>query len=151
MKEKIIVKPMNPLIYQRAIDDEVKRFKNMQETEILAEEQNSYSLKSQKVLGDDETVSSCETVDLKLDLDIDDNNDNVSVSSVISEEKRPVEKVLNEDYGYLLSMQIRTLTQKKFLELQKLSKKKNEELEFIKNITPDKLWLKDLEELESKL
>lgn len=160
MKELIIIKPMNPLIYQKAIDNEVKRFKNMKESEILDEEHEKFEsksdIKTKDFLNDDVTVSSCGTnksdsINSNLNLLDEIDDDNESINCVISEEKRPVEKILNEDYGYLLSMQIRTLTEKKFIELQKLSEKKKKELDYIAKITPKQLWLKDLDELESKL
>jgi hypothetical protein len=66
-------------------------------------------------------------------------------------ETRETKKILNEDFGYLVSMQIRTLTQEKADELQSQRDKKQAEMDFLKRTTPKEMWKKDLDELSDAL
>lgn len=61
----------------------------------------------------------------------------------------------NEDtnyssYSYLLNMNIRSFTKQKLDSLQKEIDKLEIELEIMKKITPNEMWLKELEEFESE-
>ena len=66
-------------------------------------------------------------------------------------ETREATKILNEDYGYLVSLQIRTLTQEKVAELEAQRKRKFDELEILREKSPKDLWNIDLQELKKAL
>ena len=68
-----------------------------------------------------------------------------------NEETREVKKILLEDYGYLLTMHIWSLTQEKLNELEATCNKKKQELDYMQKITPKELWKLDLDELEKEL
>jgi len=53
-------------------------------------------------------------------------------------------------YNYLLNMQIRSLTAIKLLELEKLIKKIESDIEYYTNSTPRDLWLVDISEFEAE-
>ena len=66
-------------------------------------------------------------------------------------ETREVKKILSEDYGYLLTMHIWSLTQEKLNELEATCNKKKQDLDYMQKITPKELWKLDLDELEKEL
>lgn len=57
----------------------------------------------------------------------------------------------DNNYDYLITMQISSISLEKIQELEKQKNKKQQELDYYKNSTEKELWLKDLEELEEKL
>ena len=75
------------------------------------------------------------------------NNSNNAIES----KSRDVKKILTEDYGYLLTMHIWSLTKEKLNKLEKTCSEKKKELNYIKNITPKELWKLDLDMLEKEL
>jgi DNA topoisomerase-2 len=57
---------------------------------------------------------------------------------------------IDECYDYLLHTQINSFTEEKIADLIKHIEKLNIELDIIKKITPESMWLKDLDEFEEK-
>jgi DNA topoisomerase-2 len=64
-------------------------------------------------------------------------------------ESRGYEKE-KDGYGYLLGMQIASFSEEKLNDLKRISEKLEMELAEMPNVTEDKLWLKDLDNLEKK-
>ena len=62
-------------------------------------------------------------------------------------DKRDVKKILSDDYGYLLTMHIWSLTQEKLDDLNKLLNQRIKDLEYITSITSKNLWKNDLENI----
>ena len=153
-KDEIIISPVKKEVYNRALDGEVKRY-SFDDCESSDEESDS----DEKTDSEDD-----EKLDEEYD-DIENNNngqspysteDDMSISSIQPEEKkqvdnRDVKKILSEDYGYLLTMHIWSLTQEKLDSLESDCKKKKEELIRMQTITPKELWKLDLDNLEKEL
>jgi DNA topoisomerase-2 len=57
-------------------------------------------------------------------------------------------KMKNDSYDYLISMPLRSLTEKKIKELEKIKDKKENEYKLLKNKTPIELWKDDIEEFK---
>lgn len=55
---------------------------------------------------------------------------------------------IDDSYNYLLNMPIYNLTYEKIEELKKQQKEKESEFEILSSMTPEKLWINDLNELE---
>ena len=69
---------------------------------------------------------------------------------LLEKRKYPVFEPEN-NYDYLITMQISSISLERIQELEKLKDKKQQELDYYKNSTIQELWLKDLEELEEIL
>jgi len=163
-KDEIIISPVKKEVYNRALDGEVKRY-SFDDCESSDEESDSDEKTDSESDSDEKTDSEDdEKLDEEYD-DIENNNngqspysteDDMSISSIQPEEKkqvdnRDVKKILSEDYGYLLTMHIWSLTQEKLDSLESDCKKKKEELIRMQTITPKELWKLDLDNLEKEL
>lgn len=158
-KEKIIISPINKEVYIKALDGEVKRYSynDLEESDDESDTENNVtddsSNESEEELSDDsEEELSDEHPNGQSPFSTDDEN---SVEQNVVEESktetRDVKKILSEDYGYLLTMHIWSLTEEKLKELETICNKRKEELHHMKTITPKDLWKLDLEELEKEL
>jgi DNA topoisomerase-2 len=72
------------------------------------------------------------------------------IMDLLEKRKYPVFEPEN-NYDYLITMQISSISLERIQELEKLKDKKQQELDYYKNSTIQELWLKDIEELEEIL
>jgi DNA topoisomerase II len=72
------------------------------------------------------------------------------ITDLLEKRKYPIFQPDN-NYDYLITMQISSISLEKIQELEKLKEKKQQELNYYKNSTEKELWLKDLQELEKDL
>jgi len=158
-KDEIIISPIKKEVYIRALDGEVKRY-SFDDCESSDEDSESDSDSDEE--SDEESESE---PDEESDEEVEGDHvngqspysteDDRSVHSLQLEEKkvetRDVKKILSEDYGYLLTMHIWSLTQEKLNELEATCNKKKADLYYMQKITPKELWKLDLNELEKEL
>jgi len=133
-KKDIMLSPINEKVYSVALENEVRRYST--EDCKNSDEENEPEFDESHPNGQEPYME-----------------DNVIVSSNTEqkEEVRDTKKILSEDYGYLLNMNIWSLTQEKVDELQKILEKKKKDVEYFIKITPKELWNIDLQELLSFL
>lgn len=152
-KEEIIISPVKKEVYIRALDGEVKRY-SYNECDSSDEESDSDYETDEGSSSDDESDTDKEEdhPNGQSPYSTEDEKSEASLQlEEIKVENREVKKILSEDYGYLLTMHIWTLTQEKLNELEDTCTKKKQELIRMKTITPKELWKLDLEELEKEL
>lgn len=145
LKENIQISPIPASVYKKAL-----------EGEIFNPEENSDISSADSDEETDSDSSDSDSSDSDSDSDFEEEfmeelERKVEKKLKKTSETRDDDKIITEDYGYLVSMQIRTLTQKKADMLRKEYEKKKEELERMKKITSKDIWRNELKELESVL
>ena len=136
-KKDIFLSPIDEKVYSTAFENEVRRYSKEMS---------------------DEYKSSDEEVEIIFDKDHPNGQEpymedtiQTSISDEQKEDTRDTKKILSEDYGYLLNMNIWSLTQEKVEELQKILENKKKDYEYMSSISPKELWNIDLQELLSNL
>ena len=174
LNDDIVISPINDEVYKKALEGEVTRYcyddsasDESSEDEDGVNDGNEVSDEDDNNEDESDSDSSeadSESDEKKPENTTDDINgaspysteeDEKSVASLVLEEKQPetreVKKILSEDYGYLLTMHIWSLTQEKLNELEATCNKKKQDLDYMQKITPKDLWKLDLDELEKEL
>ena len=154
-KKEIIISPIKKEVYIKALDGEVKRY-SYDDCESSDEESGSdYDTDEESDVKEEKEESFIEEDEYLNYQSPFSTEDEKSEASFPLEDKkdetREVKKILYEDYNYLLSMNLWTLTQEKLNELEVTCNKKKQELNYMNTITPKELWKLDLEELEKEL
>ena len=78
-------------------------------------------------------------------------SNDVILEKVEKKETRDTKKILIEDYGYLLNMNIWSLTDEKVKNLEKQLLKDKEDLDYMINTKPEILWKNDLNDLKKEI
>jgi DNA topoisomerase-2 len=144
-KIPIVVRPVPNSLYKKALEGEI--FEHGEDTDISSAPSDADTDDSDSDSSDSDSSDS-DSSDSESEEETD--SDDEPIVEETKDERDP-RKILNEDYGYLVSMQIRTLTQEKADALKAERAKKAAELERMKVITPRQLWKNELDELEEAL
>lgn len=141
-KIDIIIQKIPDSVYKNALKGEI--FADDEDTDISSAasdaETDSSDSESETESESSESSESESENDQEIKLELSDRSE--------SKDDRDPRKILNEDYGYLVSMQIRTLTKEKAESIQAEYDRKESELERIRSITPRQLYREDLDDLE---
>jgi DNA gyrase/topoisomerase IV subunit B len=167
LNDDLVISPINDEVYKKALEGEVTRYcYNAESSDDEDEDEDDEGDEDEDSSDSDSSEDSSDSDDEKLENTTVGVNgaspysteDEKSVSSLVFEEKheevvetREVKKILSEDYGYLLTMHIWSLTQEKLNELEATCNKKKQDLDYMQKITPKELWKLDLDELEKEL
>jgi DNA topoisomerase-2 len=180
-QDELVISPISKEVYTKALEGEVKRYSyDIDNSDSEESDSSDDESESDDEESDNESVILSEAGDAirgnasndiapyGSDASVGDpehpngqspysTDDDKSVHSlelkdeVKIEETRDVKKILSEDYGYLLTMHIWSLTQEKLNELELSCNKKNQELDYMKKVSPKEMWKNDLIELEKEL
>lgn len=151
-KHKFLPNPLNLPIVLRPISLEV--FTKALEGEVFpvgVESEMDSSVEEDQQAENEESDSSEEESSEEESEEEEEEEEKAVQAVVTTKETRDATKILHEDYGYLVSLQIRTFTQEKVDELENQRKKKVDELESLRQKTPKDLWRTDLLELKEAL
>ena len=174
LNDDIVISPINDEVYKKALEGEVTRYcYDDSASDESSEDEDGVNDGNEVSDEDDNNEDESDSDSSEADSESDENKpenttddingaspysteeDEKSVASLVLEEKQPetreVKKILSEDYGYLLTMHIWSLTQEKLNELEATCNKKKQDLDYMQKITPKDLWKLDLDELEKEL
>jgi len=147
-KKAIVVRKVHDSVYRNALEGEI--FTPDEDTDISSADSDADTddSSSEEESSSEESGSESESEN--------ESEDEVEAGVATESEaevkdERDPRKILNEDYGYLISMQIRTLTKEKAEDLQAERDRKAAELQRMRDITPRQLWKDELDELEAQL
>lgn len=146
MKIKIPVLPISRTAVDKALEGEI--FTQDEDTDISSAHSDAETDASDADDDDDDSSDSSDSSESDENDDDDDDNKELVVEE---KDERDPSQILRDDYGYLISMQIRTLTQKKADELRAEKAKKEAELERLRSLTPKDIWRNDLLKLTEEL
>lgn len=144
LNREIRISPVSQAVYRKAIEAEI--YAVDEESDINSSDYEENDPEDTGATADAEESSESES-----ESESDDSEEETDDEKDPVRDERPVKQILNEDYSYLTSMQIRTLTEEKAQELQEQRDSKAAELEVLKKISSKRIWYNDLVALEKAL
>jgi DNA topoisomerase-2 len=159
--DELVISPIKKEVYKKAFEGEVKRYSyDIDNSDSDESDSSDDESKSDNEDSENESVIISESGNpenpngqspYSTDDDDDDDKQDNSLEIKDVDETRDVKKILSEDYGYLLTMHIWSLTQEKLNELELSCNKKKQEIDYVKKVSPKEMWKNDLIELEKEL
>lgn len=154
LKDPITIRPISKALYDKALEGEI--FTEDEDTDISSAPSDADTDSESDSDSDSDSSDSSDSED-----DMEDEENEIyehkdehkieRAEEMKMEDEREPRKILNEDFDYLIAMQIRTLTKEKAESLKAERTKKANELEHMRKVTPRQIWLDDLNQLESGL